>query len=51
MWPSLWKYLDVGKTEPIYLVASNTLYGSVDHDAGFEVSRFRNLKRDIYLVV
>ena len=40
-----WKYLDVGKTETIYLVALNTLNASLDHDAGLEVSRYRNLKK------
>jgi len=40
-----WKYLDGGKTETIYLVALNTLNASLDHDAGLEVSRYRNLKK------
>ena len=40
-----WKYLDLGKTETIYLVALNTLNASLDHDAGLEVSRYRNLKK------
>ena len=40
-----WKYLDVAKTETIYLVALNTLNASLDHDAGLEVSRYRNLKK------
>ena len=40
-----WKYLNGGKTETIYLVALSTLNASLDHDAGLEVSRYRNLRK------